>query len=108
MFRHQRPVSQSSANLADPYDCKGTTSAVGVLLYLKERGLSNLPCNLKIFSRTSSFGRELASRGYQVTSVHLNKNFKTYIYCDILKWDEAKLPVGYFDLITSSSPAPSI
>ena len=49
-------------------------------------------------------GHELAKRGYQVTSLDLNKKFYPDICCDILKRDATVFPPGHFELITASPP----
>ena len=59
---------------------------------------------LELFSGTGSVGHELAKRGYQVTSLDLNKKFSPDICCDILKWDATVFPPGHFELITASPP----
>ena len=64
----------------------------------------NLPRALELFSGTGSVGRVLAQRGYQVTSLDINKKFNPDICIDILVWDATVLPPGHFDLITASPP----
>ena len=63
------------------------------------------PKMLDLFSGTGSVGKVFEERGYEVTSVDIEKHFKPTIVADVLTWDyKAMFKPGHFEIIFCSPP----
>ena len=59
---------------------------------------------LELFSGTGSVGRAFERAGWEVVSLDLDPKSDATITSDILQWDYAVFPPGYFDCVWSSPP----
>ena len=61
-----------------------------------------MPRLLELFSGTGSVGK--AFKGWEITSLDLDKKSKATITADVLQWDYTTFSPGHFDCIWASPP----
>jgi len=58
--------------------------------------------SLELFCGTKSFSKEAKLKGYETTTLDIDKQHNPTICVDILTWDYKQFPKGYFNVIWAS------